>query len=144
VVSFFTGEWYQFRPWLKFIGWAASDYNYNNGVNEYIRENINSGDFVNVVRRTIRNNDNPFTIHELFKEGSNRAIGRLSRDAGQLLEHQACRGYVVNEIVVWEFDDTERFDKDNGTDYSNNWCQNARDHGYVYLVDFAGYGVPEN
>ncbi|MBD3184926.1 AAA family ATPase, partial [Candidatus Poribacteria bacterium] len=132
------------HPEIKklFIGWAANVYNYRNGVNGFIRDNVNSGDFIFVKRRTVPNNGNPFDIHELFKEGSTRAIGRLSRDAGQLLEYRSCRGYVVNEIVVWEYEDTVKFDQDHETNYSNQWCQNARDVGYVYLVDFAGYGIP--
>lgn len=127
------------------IGWAAGRFVFTSDVNNYIKTQIKSGDFVYVKSRQVPNNGRPFTVHELFKEGTVRAIGQLSRDAGRILDHSCCNGFVINEIVVWNFEDTERFDiKNPGRNYSANWCQEARSQGYIYLVDFAGFGVPSD
>lgn len=134
------------RPEIKKlnIGWAANSYNFNSEVNNFIKTQIKSGDFVYVKKRVVPNNGNPFTVHELFKEGTERVIGQLSRDAGSILQHSLCKGFVVNEVVVWSFEDTVNFDNENpGKNYSSNWCDGARSQGYIYLVDFAGFGIPE-
>jgi ATP-dependent DNA helicase RecQ len=48
----------------------------------------------------------------------------------------------VNEVVVWTYDDTCKFDSENGTNFARDWCPEAMKKGFIYLVDFAGYGVP--
>jgi ATP-dependent DNA helicase RecQ len=46
-------------------------------------------------------------------------------------------------VVVWTYEDTLNFDNDNpGKNYAANWCLRAKIQGYIYLVDFAGFGVP--
>jgi RecQ family ATP-dependent DNA helicase len=145
------------------IGWAAKTFNFNAGINKYINENIRGGDFLFIKRRIVPNNGNPFTVHEIFKDGSTRVIGELSRDAGELLKHSEIRGLIVNEVVVWTYEDTIKFDKRKPinfdswpqrakigkpdidgfySDYHKNWCHDAKNQGYIYLVDFAGFGVP--
>ena len=75
----------------------------------------------------------------------NTSIGQLSRDAGKILDHNYIKKLVVNEVVVWTYDDTLKFDKDNpGKNYAANWCQEAKNQGYIYLVDFAGHGIPQD
>jgi ATP-dependent DNA helicase RecQ len=126
------------------IGWAASDFIFNNGRNNYIKSNIASGDFVEIRKlKRVKKDGTEFFVHEIFKVGAEKAIGQLSKDAGKLLEHSHIKGLIVNEVVVWTYDDTVEFDKKNpNKNYSANWCQEARNQGYIYLVDFAGFGVP--
>ena len=126
------------------IGWAASDFIFNNRRNEYIKSNIASGDFVEIKKLKREKKDgSEFFVHEIFKVGAETAIGQLSKDAGNLLEHSHVKGLIVNEVVVWSYEDTVEFDKKNpNKNYSANWCQAARNQGYIYLVDFAGFGVP--
>ena len=125
------------------IGWASSNFIFNSGVNDYIKSQIKSGDFVNVKSKDIITKGDSFRVHELYKEGTDRAIGRLSRDAGNILQHAVCKGFVVNEVVVWSFEDTVKFDEENpGKNYSSKWCEEAKNQGYIYLVDFAGFGIP--
>ena len=127
------------------IGWAAKAYNFSGGVNKFISDNVKSGDLIFIKKRVVPNGNNPFTIHELFKEGSTKVIGELSRDAGKLLSHTQIKGLIVNEVVVWSYEDTVEFDlKNPGKNYASNWCQDARNQGYIYLVDFAGFGVPSD
>lgn len=48
-------------------------------------------------------------------------------------------GLFVNEVFVWTYEDTVRFDEDNKTDFAKSWSQDAKNCGYIYIVDFAGY-----
>ena len=126
------------------IGWAAKAFNFNGGVNSYINTSVKSGDFVFVRRRVVPYNGTQFIVHELLKENTTRPIGELAGNANIVRDHQTVSGFVVNEVVVWTFDDTLKFDAENGTNYARDWCQEARNQGYIYLVDFAGFGVPVN
>ncbi len=126
------------------IGWAAKAFNFNGGVNSYINTSVKSGDFVFVRRRVVPYNGTQFIVHELIKENTTRPIGELAGNANIVRDHQTVSGFVVNEVVVWTFDDTLKFDAENGTNYARDWCQEARNQGYIYLVDFAGFGVPVN
>lgn len=126
------------------IGWAAKAFNFNGGVNNYINTSVKSGDFVFVRRRVVPYNGNHFVVHELLKENTTRPIGELASNANIVRDHQTVSGFVVNEVVVWTYEDTCKFDLENGTNFARDWCQEARNLGYIYLVDFAGFGVPSN
>lgn len=124
------------------IGWAAKAFNFNGGVNNYINTSVKSGDFVFVRRRVVPYNGNHFVVHELLKENTTRPIGELASNANIVRDHQTVSGFVVNEVVVWTYEDTCKFDLENDTNFARDWCQEARNQGYIYLVDFAGFGVP--
>ena len=128
------------------IGWAASDFIFNKGRNNYIKTNIASGDFVEIKKhKRVKKDGTEFFVHEIFKVGAETAIGQLSKDAGKLLEHSHVKGIIVNEVVVWSYDETVEFDKENpNKNYATKWCQEAKNHGYIYLVDFAGFGISNN
>ena len=49
--------------------------------------------------------------------------------------------FVINEIVIFSYEETLRSDEKNGTTYGTDWCPEARKQGYIYLVDFAGFGI---
>jgi len=127
------------------IGWAAKSYNFcNRRVNDYIKSSIKSGDFVFVKKRIVPYNGSSFVVHELFKLNTTNAIGELARDSNILGQNERVSGFVVNEVVVWSYEDTRKFDNEHGTNFSNDWCEEAKNTGYIYLVDFAGYGKIEN
>ena len=48
--------------------------------------------------------------------------------------------FVINEIVEFSFDETIKSDEKNGTNFAKDWCEDAKRQGYIYLVDFAGFG----
>ena len=126
------------------IGWAAKAFNFNGGVNNYINTSVKSGDFVFVRRRVVPYNGTQFIVHELLKENTTRPIGELAGNANIVRDHQTVSGFVVNEVVVWSYEDTCKFDSENDTNFARDWCQEARNHGYIYLVDFAGFGISNN
>jgi RecQ family ATP-dependent DNA helicase len=125
------------------IGWAAKSYNFSGGVNGYIGKEIRSGDIVFVKKRIVLYNGTSFNVYEIFKENSTKPIGELSSHADFVQTHSRLDGYIVNEVVVWTFEDTCRFDNENNSNYAKDWCQEARQQGFIYLVDFAGYGLPQ-
>jgi ATP-dependent DNA helicase RecQ len=123
------------------IGWAAKAFNFNGGVNNYINTSVKSGDFVFVRRKVVTHNGGRFVVHELLKENTTRPIGELASNANILRDYQTISGFVVNEVVVWTYEDTCKFDLENETNFAHDWCEEARNQGYIYLVDFAGFGV---
>ena len=48
-------------------------------------------------------------------------------------------GLFVNEVFAWTFSDTERFDRENNTTFTQFWSVDAKNRGFIYIVDFAGY-----
>jgi hypothetical protein len=59
----------------------------------------------------------------------------------QNLEHiEVACDFVVNEVVVWSYKDTVEYDERNETNYQKDWCDEAKQKGFIYIVDFAGYG----
>jgi RecQ family ATP-dependent DNA helicase len=124
------------------IGWAAKAFNFNGGVNGYINTSVKSGDFVFVRKKVVPYNGTYFIVHELLKENTTRPIGELATNSNVVKDHQTVSGFVVNEVVVWTYEDTCKFDLEHNTRFANDWCPEARNLGYIYLVDFAGFGVP--
>jgi RecQ family ATP-dependent DNA helicase len=124
------------------IGWAAKAATFRGGINSYIASSIVSGDFLRIERRTVAYPGGTFTVHELFKEGEKRPIGQLASGAKNLLAQERVSGLVVSEVVVWTYQDSLKYDEEHGTDYASKWCKEAIEEGFVYLVDFAGFGQP--
>jgi ATP-dependent DNA helicase RecQ len=116
------------------IGWSAREFNFNNGINDYIKVNLKSGDLVSI-KLTVHG------IHEFYEiiDMANKTVGQLSLAAG-ILRQNGLKGFVINEIVQYSYSETLDYDANKGTHFANDWCEGARLQGYIYLVDFAGYG----
>lgn len=61
-----------------------------------------------------------------------------SRDMGTTGLPQL-NGLFVSEVYVWTWEDTVRYDEENSTDFCKFWGDAAKQKGYIYIVDFAGY-----
>ncbi|SHK78531.1 ATP-dependent DNA helicase, RecQ family [Chitinophaga jiangningensis] len=156
-VALVRGETYQFKdannsrlgipvlPEIRKlnIGWGASSYVFNKKIHEFIKTEVKSGDYVEVRKRTVDNVEQPFAVYELFKVGHSLPLGQLSKDAGKIRLFTKCSGFIVNEVAVWTYQDTLNADGDNNNGYEKGWCEDAIKQGYIYLVDFAGFGKPE-
>lgn len=104
-------------------------------VNDYIKINVKAGDLVSIITNRVQN----FTFKRLIHNG--RAVGSVSVRAIPNLENiESASDFVVNEVVVWSYKDTLKFDERNGTNYNNDWCDEAKQKGFIYIVDFAGFG----
>lgn len=126
------------------IGWAATAFNFSQGINEYINEHVKSGDSVSIRRVDRYANGNTFSIYQLCLDSTNRVIGELSSKAGLVGDLITLNGYVVSEVVVWTYEDTCKYDQENQASYADKWSEAAKAQGYIYLVDFVGYGIGPN
>jgi RecQ family ATP-dependent DNA helicase len=126
------------------ISWGAKQYNFDSGINSYIYNHVKNGDLVFVRKRIVHSTGSSFEVNELLieKDGVTKVIGELANDENIIKNHHKLTGFVVNEIVVWSYEDTLKYDQKNGTDFARYWCQGAKDQNFIYLVDFAGFGLP--
>jgi len=111
-------------------------------VNDYISENVRRNDQFALVPST----DSHGRVIYLAKHGE-YCIARLSSSSKIVMkanaEHLACppclSGVFVSDILVWTFEDSQRYDLEHHTNFSDDWCDAAMSRGFVYVVDFAGY-----
>ncbi|MBL0341220.1 MAG: hypothetical protein IPP71_09980 [Bacteroidetes bacterium] len=80
----------------------------------------------------------------MIKEDTITPIGELAGRDNFAENYKTITGYVVNEVIVWTYQDTLDFDNANDTNYAESWCHEAIQQGYIYIVDFAGFGVPND
>lgn len=128
------------------IGWGAKQSNFNSGVNDYVKNYLKSGDEISI-KLSVKAG---FEFYELI-DSNNKIVGQLSQPRGnsfekdyqmqKALRKDGLRKFVINEIVIFSYEETLRSDEKNGTTYGADWCPEARKQGYIYLVDFAGFGI---
>lgn len=58
-------------------------------------------------------------------------------------------GVFVSDIFVWTYEDTLAYDQAHSNDphptqFAALWCDEAKNQGYIYVVDFAGYARAPN
>lgn len=108
-------------------------------VNDYIKSNVKAGDLVAIHTKRVPYNGQEISFKELHHNG--KVVGSISTRAIPNLDHiESASGFVVNDVVVWSHKDTIDFDEKNDTKYRNDWCNEAQQKGFIYVVDFAGYG----
>lgn len=117
---------YPVKPELKklFISWSAQQGNYS--VNHYIEHHVKSGDEISISGQVV--------MHQ------GRAIGKLAANAFGGGAPAQMSGLVINEVVTWTYAETTENAAAGLGDFRNHWCYDAQRKGYIYLVDFAGYG----
>lgn len=112
--------------------WSASNFGMNSF--EYIRDNVKVGDQI-FLNKEIGAFTFWYVIH------NNRKIAQLSKAMGVKLNGlEILSGFVVSSVYVNTYEETKLSDEKNGTSYSNNWTQAAIERGYIYLIDFSGFG----
>ncbi len=80
--------------------------------------------------------------HQDYRVASLSAGSRIVREISRNYQGQdlpLLSGVFVSDILVWTYEDSERYDREHGTNFSQNWCPEAIAQGFVYVVDFAGY-----
>ena len=126
--------------------------NYNIGYNAAVNFRANASIAVNVRKNdpvTIQRKDatdrvgNPFSVYNIVHNSN--IIGQLS-NSSQLRQsmEQYCitqlNDLFVSEVFVWEYVDSQNADARNNTKYSQNWCEQAKEQGYIYVINIAGFG----
>ena len=127
--------------------------------NKAIAFNVRKNDPV-VIKRHIGMNrfGQQFTTYNIIHNGS--IVGQLSRSSS--IAHrmrtnniELLTGFFVSDVFYWSYQDTLDADKRKEKEFLKNpakfnykkpepfapkWCNEARNRGYVFIVDIAGYG----
>jgi len=112
--------------------WSASQYALNSF--EYIRDKVKVGDEIYLEKV-----EGAYTFWYVIH--NNHKIAQLSRVMVERLNgFNKLTGFVVSSVYVNTFEETKLSDDNNDTNYAGNWTQEAKERGYIYLIDFSGFG----
>ena len=119
-----------------FLSYLASEGLFSR--NDYISRSVSKDDCVIVEKDRY---DNYFIIHQ------GNYIGRLSQNSNiarkaRLQRLQTLNGFYISDICVWTYEETVKADAIHGTNFADSWCKDAKQKGYVYVVQIAGFGMP--
>lgn len=117
------------------ISWAAQDYpETKNKVFEKLRDNITLGSPVKLQKVT----RGKYTFWEVLC--NNITSGQITTKYYPMTDKTELNGFLVSSIERYTYAETLLYDEKNKTNFSNKWCEKAKTRGYIYLVDFAGFG----
>jgi ATP-dependent DNA helicase RecQ len=69
----------------------------------------------------------------------NIAVAQLSsKIPKKMAEMSELSGFVVSSIYVHTYEDT--VNSETGSQYASRWSEESKKRGYIYLIDFSGYG----
>ena len=129
---------------LKSLGIICWKFNFNNYFSR-IEKYIKQGNSVSIIRHPVNHNGKSWIEWNL--KANTILFGRLAKAPFTDVVQKAINGFSVSGIYRYTFQDTLEYDKThfdnngNNTTYAENWCKNARDKGYIYLIEFSGYGT---
>jgi hypothetical protein len=117
-----------------FIGWGATDS--GNSVFNMIEQTLKFGSIISLRKAT----------NNWFLNLNGSRIGCLSKKVSNYLStktngHTAIDGFRVSNIYKWTLEDTRNFDLKNSTNFETSWTDIAKQRGYIYLIEFSGYGT---
>jgi ATP-dependent DNA helicase RecQ len=121
----------------KFIlYWGASSYgrpSFN-----AIKTRVQLGDDVTLTRRLQNNpNGDDFHVWEVLVHGT--VIARLSSNVTDSLEGiEQLNGFIVSSVYVHTYEET--LNSETGKKYADKWTEESKNRGFIYLIDFSGYG----
>ncbi len=122
------------------------EFTFNNIV---VLNNIKTNSPVIIQKTTIASNGTIWNAYDIIDPLSNKAIGQLSSNSSirKQMEQDnidCLSGLFVSDIFAWEYQDSVRYDSEHQTNYSTRWIQRAKDQGFVYIVQIAGFGVKKD
>lgn len=105
-------------------------------INNYILNNVKKDDSIEIKV----NGKDYYIVH------NGKYIGRLSSKSNIMMKAQNegisnLNGFFVSNVFVWTYEDTLNSDKANNTDFAKFWCDAAKQNGYIYVVQIAGFGT---
>lgn len=90
-----------------------------------------------ILRYAVRHNGNRVA----YLSSQSKIVSRVAFEyQGQAKPNLS--GVFVSDILVWTYEDTLAYDEAHHTSFATHWCDAAKEQGYVYVVDFAGYAKP--
>ncbi|WP_455631736.1 hypothetical protein, partial [Parabacteroides sp.] len=89
--------------------------------------------------------DNKYGNYLIIHNG--QCIGRLSGKSTILSRAKTdqitlLKNYFVSNVFVWTYEDTVHADEANNSEFAKRWCNEAKNKGYIYVVQIAGFGNP--
>ena len=129
------------------IGYNAG-YNFKN--NNSIVYNVRKNDPLSVRRYNgMTRGGQPFSTFNIIHNGN--VVGQLSRKSTIARKMDAenkdvLNGFFVSEVFYWTYEDTlaadKRAEEETGRNpnYASGWCAEAKNQGYIFIVNIAGYG----
>lgn len=123
------------------IGWTARNGIFQNvQLREMVESKMQSGDPI-ILRKIINGGNSSLVVYSGMEE--DLIVGALAQNQAPLFTGgNNLGGLVVHEVVTWTYAETVESDAQNGTNFAYQWCGDAKAQGFIYLVDFAGYGKP--
>jgi ATP-dependent DNA helicase RecQ len=130
---------------VKFtLYWGASDY--GRGSFDAIKNHVKIGD--EVVLRNEVFGANHFRVAYV----NGLRVAQLRKSIAEELSNKGdVNGFIVSSIYTHTYEETVRSDEEflinggipsklNGRPFANNWTEDSKKRGYIYLIDFSGYG----
>jgi ATP-dependent DNA helicase RecQ len=128
--------------------WGASQFGRTSY--EIIRSRVRLGDEVALKKRLQKNpNGADFYVWEVFV--NENIVAQLSSNVTNRLDGiNSLNGFIVSSIYVHTYEETEKSDIDwtargrpvneRGRPFSSKWIDESKSRGYIYVIDFSGYG----
>jgi hypothetical protein len=124
--------------------WGASDF--GRGSFETIKNHVRIGDEV------LLKNDVIGANHFRVAYVNGLKVAQLRKSIAEELSNKGdINGYIVSSVYTHTYDETVRSDEEflmnggipsilNGRPFANKWNNESKKRGYIYLIDFSGYG----
>ena len=130
-----------------FISWGATKNGNTNFC--FVEEQLRNGQEV-ILRKAVNN---------WFLECSSKREAFLNNDVSRKLTEKlngstSIAGFRITSIIKWTYADTEKYDSQPKKDKFGNtkfpieypdtkihWSDEAKARGYIYLIEFSGYGT---
>ena len=107
-------------------------------VDSYVLNQIKKDDPVQVIRDQYGNYYIVHNGHYIGRLSSRSTIRYRAEEDGKT----SLNDFFVSNIFVWTYEDTLAYDKANNTDFAVRWSPEAKQQGYINIVQIAGFGTP--
>lgn len=116
--------------------WGASDF--GKGSFEMIKNQVKIGDAIVLKKRIVNARAGfEFNVWEVFV--NNMRVAQLSSNIPKEMSgFNELNGFVVSSIYVHTYEET--VNSETGSQYASKWNEESKKRGYIYLIDFSGYG----
>ena len=107
-------------------------------VDSYVLNQIKKDDPVQVIRDQYGNYYIVHNGHYIGRLSSRSTIRYRAEEDGKT----SLNDFFVSNVFVWTYEDTLASDKVNNTDFAARWSPEAKQQGYINIVQIAGFGTP--
>lgn len=107
-------------------------------VDSYVLNQIKKDDPVQIIRDQYGNYYIVHNGHYIGRLSSRSTIRYRAEEDGKT----SLNDFFVSNVFVWTYEDTLASDKANNTDFAARWSPEAKQQGYINIVQIAGFGTP--